>query len=214
MTVDLNYGRCSDESTAVRRAFSYICVGSYNTCDWTATVPRKICIDEINHLNACAINGFDDFQYRWSFPSTAWNVVGAGNTNTVNGRCARATNIPDQPYYPITVTIRVHNFTTNDTRFFDVELRDCSHSSGGSGCAESTANMNEDNEPYKAPSSSGNQDLPASTIQVYNIAGQMIYEGSPVGFYQNREEVNAIYIIASFDENGAFISSKKVIKLY
>lgn len=210
MIVDLNYGRCSDESTAVRRAFFQICVGeSYSTCDWTTTVPASLCIDRVNGLYACAIHGFEDFNYWWYFPSSDWDVVGVGGTNSVKGVCARATNIPDYPYYPITVTIRVLNLVTNESKDFDVILRDCSNSSGGSGCGQANLNEQDNDSTFDTL-----KEVTASTIQVFDITGRVIYKGILEEFQRENYQIDGLYIIVSFDENGNFLNSKKMINLY
>ena len=209
MTVDLIYGRCSDESTAIRRAFFQICVGSHETCDWTTTIPKSLCIDKVDGLYACAVHGFEDFNYRWYFPSPDWDVAGAGNTNSVTGVCARAMNIPDYPYYPRTVTIRVLNLVTNESKNFDVRLRDCSNSSGGSGCGQASLN-----ESIDELFTSNLQEKPGSMIQVFDIAGRIIYKGTLEGFEQKRYQIDGLYIIAFFDENGTFLTSKKLINQY
>jgi hypothetical protein len=53
-----------------------------------------------------------------------------------------------------------------------------------------------------------------STIQVFDITGRVIYKGIPEEFQQENYQIDGLYIIASFDENGNFLNSRKLINIY
>lgn len=207
--VSNTFGFCSDETTAVIRAFNRIGLGSDGTCDYRVYESPYYCEEEGFVL--CVEGAADEFEFEWFFPNF-WTVNGAGNTGRIKGRCLYVSSISPYNYYPITRTVTLRNQTSNIPDItIDIIIADCDGDDPI--CQEvnpGAANIYEESDNTQQVEF---HDLNIAYLKVFNIMGELIFEGDQANFLRSSNSQEGILIISYFDSNHQLIRSEKTVIL-
>lgn len=203
--VDMNWGRCSEESVSIRNAFRRIGLSNGEYCAYV-DIKHKYC-EENDGLLLCVTGGFEDDHYRWYFPD-GWTVPGSGNTNILNdSRCLRVTDLPDYDYYPQNLTVRLYDVTNNNDLRYTIRLEDCNGDDPT--CHEvelNTIPLSQTAE--ERGKNSSNQKL-YSLLRVFDITGRKVYEGQNFDKSFTLSNSNRLLIYCYYDLQGNIIETKK-----
>jgi len=217
MAVDMNWGLCSKESAAVRRAFTRIGMGDGETCAYVHIKPRYC--ESGSGMILCIEEGFSDDAYRWTFPSE-WTVQGAGANNTYIGHCLKVTDWSEYSSYPRNLTVRLRNMDSNRNVDYNIRLEDCEGDDPA--CNDVASNA----VPPSASISSSNLNATAQEkseniidtevskfVRVYDINGRMIYGGQNFDKEFKDSNSNSLLIYCYYNKQGRIIKTEKVIIL-
>ncbi len=203
------FGHCSDQTTAIIRAFNRIGLGSDGTCNYRVYEASYYCEEEGFVL--CVEKAADEFEFEWFFPNS-WVVNGAGNTGRRKGRCLYVNSFSTYNYYPITRTITLRNQTTNipDLKI-DIIIADCDGDDPI--CQEvnpGAANIyeQENDSLHDRP-----LDNDIAYVKIYNIIGELIFTGDQTSFFELKNLQKGLLVISSFDYNNKIIKSEKIVVL-
>jgi hypothetical protein len=224
--VDEEFGICSEKSIAVRRAWEKICVPvdleDFDGCDIEirniTTGVSPIC-EEDNGFEICAVgNDIDLIPYN----AFHWQIIGKSaiqyNASTGSqvgtaidgGKCLVIDNIPEFPYYPQTVTIRlrIDGFLSITKRF---TIYDCDGDDPT--CEEFHDNNFGSNDNQQGRKSELSFDH-SSHVKVYNIMGNLIFEGNSEDIKINSTlEHGNLYIYTYYDNLNRLIGAEKVFNV-
>lgn len=208
MAVDINWGLCSKESAAIRRAFAKIGMGSGETCAYVHIKPRY-CESDAG-IQLCIEEGFSDDLYRWYFPSE-WTVQGTGNTNSVTGRCLKVLNWPEYDYYPQNFTVRLYNVNKNRSVNYNIRMEDCEGDDPG--CNDVELNTFPSSPTAEEKTDNLSDSEPFTLLRVFDINGRKVYEGQ--NFKQNfvLSNLDELLIYCYYDRQGKIIKTKKMITI-
>jgi hypothetical protein len=196
--VDTEYGICSEKSIAVRRAFEKIGlpvdIENFDGCDIEITNlsngGQYIC-EEDNQFRICAVgNDIGVIPYN----AFHWQIIGKDaidydvssgtqlGTSIDGGSCLQVVDIPEFPYYPQTVTIKldVAGYPTLTKRFI---INDCD---GDDPDCEEYHDSNFGNNGSQQGRVTKNSIENISFIKVYDIRGNLIIEGTDFNVLYNK----------------------------
>jgi hypothetical protein len=196
--VDHLFGICSEKSIAVRRAWEEIClevdIENFDGCDiqlsGLTSGTQAIC-EEDNAFQICAVgNDVNLIPYE----SFHWGIIGRNAINYTassgsqvgtaidGGSCLTINNIPEFPYYPQTVTIKldVAGYPTLTKRFI---INDCD---GDDPDCEEYHDSNFGNNGSQQGRVTKNSIENISFIKVYDIRGNLIIEGTDFNVLYNK----------------------------
>jgi Thermolysin metallopeptidase, alpha-helical domain/Fungalysin/Thermolysin Propeptide Motif len=205
------YGPCSVEGRAVRKAFEEICL-SPPSCYFGIIGPEQVC-EEDDQLQLCVTGGpsTGSWIYTWYFPM-GWTVQGASpNTNYVTGQCLTVTNFPKYPFYPkyFNITVKLLNSPYESTK--PIRLIDCLGDDPS--CEEVYSELNGGGDERAAVNQNTASDIsPAiETVRAFDFTGRLLYEGNLSSLQASvKSKTAGIVILAYFDAMGNFVESKKV----
>jgi len=202
------YGRCSNEFTAVARAWDLVCIPHPDTsvlysCDFSISGPYDVC-EEDEFIGFTIDGGFLDYNYRWTilgnnnseFTSEAGlqgNTQHGGTTLLLNG-------FPDYSSYPQNVTIQLYCYDTGVTDTHVFEIKDCNDDNGGGGC-----------KVIKKPEQFNMEiDLDkVNEIIIYSPLGKELFRGGKNEINLLEKYGTSILIVTYLDYSGNLIATKK-----
>ena len=223
-TVDNLFGICSEKSIAVRRAWQAICVpvdlANFDGCDiqlsGLTSGTQAIC-EEDNEFEICAVGNDVNFI---PYESFHWGIIGRNaigysassgsqvGTAIDGGSCLTITNIPEFPYYPQTVTIRLNidGYPSMTRRFI---INDCD---GDDPTCEDYHDDNFGNNGNQQGRVSNPSTEDDTIVKVYDIMGRLIFEGvkSEIIIDIDRLEKGSLYIYCYFDNLNRIIRTEKI----
>ena len=222
--VDHLFGICSEKSIAVRRAWEEIClevdIENFDGCDiqlsGLTSGTQAIC-EEDNAFQICAVgNDVNLIPYE----SFHWGIIGRNAINYTassgsqvgtaidGGSCLTINNIPEFPYYPQTVTIRLNidGYPSMTRRFI---INDCD---GDDPTCEEYHNDNFGNNGSQQDRISNSSTKDDTIIRVYDIMGRLIFAGDESEMDRNidRLERGSLYIYCYFDNLNRIIRTEKI----
>ena len=213
--IDEEFGPCSDESVAARRAWAQVCVGSNEFSDYSCddnlliSGPTYLCEEFDNvvlHMDGEAPG--IDYDWRWTMigrNTVNWITSGDGvqSGNSVQGGSTlRVVDIPDYSYYPQYFTIKAYSQSLKLTITKHIVLEDCDGDDPT--CEEYHNNINND-----SGSSTKFNIIKTSFIKVYDTVGRLLFSGTPSQLESQHISYTGIVIIAHFDLNKRLIKSEK-----
>lgn len=216
-----NFGRCSDEYSAIADAWDDICVdvSGRGPCNYSVTGPYSIC-EESNYAKFCIDGGMPGAHYRWTIigsQSVYYESVCGMQGNSQEGcNCLTLIDFPQYPYYPQYLEIKVYSPTVGPDYivYKKFKLRDCD---GDDPTCEEYYGLGK-------LSDAGKQELDALKVNynkddlicnVYDIYGRLLYSGEKSMFYNlNKNKDLGIVIFAFYNEDGQLIAKEKELILY
>ena len=223
-TVDNLFGICSEKSIAVRRAWQAICVpvdlANFDGCDiqlsGLTSGTQAIC-EEDNEFEICAVGNDVNFI---PYEAFHWAIIGRNAINYTassgsqvgtaidGGSCLTINNIPEFPYYPQTVTIRLNidGYPSMTRRFI---INDCD---GDDPTCEDYHDDNFGNNGNQQGRVSNPSTEDDTIVKVYDIMGRLIFEGvkSEIIIDIDRLEKGSLYIYCYFDNLNRIIRTEKI----
>ena len=206
MVVDLNWGPCSMETSAVRRAFKRIGLGDSESCAFV-NIKTRYCESDAG-MQLCIEEGFSDDLYRWYFPSE-WTVQGAGSSNSITGNCLTVLDWPEYAYYPQNFSLRLYNVTQEFELRYNIRMEDCEGDDPGcNDVASITPPISETAEEKN------NKAVSSETyhlLRIFDINGRKIYEGKNINQSFKIDNTDGLLIYCYYDHYGKIINTEKVI---
>lgn len=203
--VDEEFGPCSPEARAVKKAWEQICVGTYDDC-YTIAGNNWVC-EEDDFLSLYVENASPGEVYQWIFP-IEWTVNGApGNPigNMYTGGLFQVIDFPKYDWYPrwFTLTVRSPTLGPDYTQTVRVKLIDCLGDDPSCG----------DDMRRGRPQSTDLTQKEASRLRVINMMGKVVYEGRSAGFDPGTTGHRGILIYQYMDGMGQILRTEKRVTI-
>lgn len=209
--VENTYGTCSTEAIAVTNAWHQICVGEASTC-FKIDGPEEVC-EEDDFLQFYVTNPQPGTLYRWTFP-IEWTISNNSTQqgNTITDTYLRVVGLPQYDYYPQHFTVKVYSplLGVSHTQTKQVTIIDCD------GDDPTCFDYLENYAIIENRSSDELREDDIVNISIYNIYGQLIYQGLESNFSQKETEyTQGIYVFCYFNKYRELIKSeKRVLVVY
>lgn len=202
-----NFGLCSDEGTAVIRAWNQICMPT-SECGFSIVGDFEVC-EEDDNMTLCITGGLAGATYRWQFPIN-WTVDGNPIGNTVEGSCLVVTDFPKYDWYARYFQVNVTLLGTGEERTANVSLLDCL---GDDPTCEEYYSVGENSTEDKILTTEivlHSHFKKAETLRVFDVLGRQLYSGPISSFQKDTESYSGIVILLYFDKTDAFVKAEKV----